>query len=136
MKVYNLTNALVEIPVYDRISGREYSIYVQGNARADLEGIYMNPRIAALIQNGIIRLVDTPTHQPITIENLPEIPPQEIEAPLVEAQESEEEEEEKSAETAVTTEDAFICPQCHAEFGSQRGLTMHIAKAHPQSETE
>lgn len=139
MKLKNLTNQMQEIVVYaSTMNGNNsFSIYVRAKGEADLDDKFTYPDLQKKISAGIFRvLAGVPE---IESPVVPETPLSEV-TNLEEKKEVSNEDrfsEEKDVtnvgekeETVESTEGRFVCPQCSAEFASQRSLSMHISRSH------
>jgi len=142
MKIYNKTNQIQEVELYDKdMSGnlKIYSIYIQAKSSTEIDARLVSPRLTTLLKAGILETdniqvmsheaqpkvaVVTPIETKIDEESDVVIP----EPPVVE------EPEQTHAPANKIPEGSFICPECGKEYASERGLALHMTKAHPQTE--
>ena len=132
MKIYNKTNQIQELRVFDRGSHREFNIYVCAHSSTELERTLVAPDLPKLKE--IFQVVDeTPIVKVSTVkavevientvetENVPVVEEIPAEAPV-----------EESISEDVEEPDNFICDICGEEFASSRSLSRHKNKAHSE----
>lgn len=147
MKIYNKTNQIQELRVFDRNTKIQYSVYICAKSSTELECNISTPDLPRLVEAGILEILGgSPiTDSPKVPETSEEISETEdsVEETLeisedgdvIETEESSEVVEEISeTEDGVNEEpkqsEKFICDICGGEFGSARGLSNHKKKAH------
>lgn len=140
MKIKNKTNQIQEIELYDRDSRgklKTFSLYLQSKGSTDIDPRLVSPRLLKLVEIGVIEVEDKKAPS-IVVEEEPETPVNvEIEEESAEIESIQPNQEEPLTQTVETvtaeeeTPGVFICPECGKEYASERGLTMHINKSHP-----
>lgn len=126
--IKNLTPKVQSIEIEEFASGRGFTLYVEGNGVADVEGAYI-PNIERY--EGIFK-IGGQIAQSRVIDSI-----ESISEEIIEDKENKENEEDvppvedESLENDIV-EDKFICDICKAEFASARGLASHKNRTHPE----
>lgn len=139
MKVYNKTNQIQTISVYDRNTRKPYEIYVCSNSTTEIfndmvvKGDIDRDKFLLLSDEGI-PIEETPrVFKELTqVEDICEdAEVVDIDETLIDTVSEESNiEEEVEEDSSKAESSSFICEICGAEFASSRGLSTHMKKSH------
>lgn len=135
MKIKNLTNAHVPFTSYLRtVNGeRKLTTLIAPNGETHIEEGSTYPDLMRLYEQGVLAINGKTYEQKEHEGKMTDVADS---ATVPETPEEPETEEvaDSTPDTPEVPENAseFTCPHCNAEFASQRGLTMHLKKNHPE----
>lgn len=142
MKVKNLTSKIQEQKIITLVGGREISIYIEPNSTTEIIGAYILDK--SKFDEGILEFVDEEVKS--TKSKLPEKKIEEKidegklektpdgDTPPEDPDDGDDEDEDETTNEPTVADEKFICPECGAEFASERGLNSHMSRVHSKSE--
>ena len=139
MIIFNKTNQVQELRVYDFATKRYYSIYVGSNSKAEVHHSLSTPDIDRLVRAGVFQVIDDSLkvnskdyirEEDITVEDLSNELTDSLEDISEDLSDFSDSSEDENPEEKTEEVTKFICKICGGEYASSRGLANHMNKAH------